>query len=71
LIDRLAAATPTAGTDSGNATRRQRLAEALRANLARRKAQKRDRASKADLPSPGDKTPQREIAPSEGDKTVR
>lgn len=72
LIGRPAAAPMAAsGTDSGNAARRQRLAEALRANLARRKAQKRDRASNADLRPVGDETPQHEPAPSEEDKAVR
>ncbi|HZM07710.1 MAG TPA: hypothetical protein VFC11_04550 [Methylocella sp.] len=58
-------------TDSGNAARRQRLAEALRANLARRKAQKRDRANKAESRPVGDETPQHEPVPSEEGKAVR
>jgi hypothetical protein len=67
------AATPMAasGADSGNAARGQRLAQALRANLARRKAQKRDRAKEAEWFPAGDETPQCKTAPSEGGKAVR
>jgi hypothetical protein len=72
LIGRSAAAPMAAsGMDSGNAARRQRLAEALRANLARRKAQKRDHANKAESRPVGDETPQHEPAPSEEGKAVR
>lgn len=72
LIGRSAAAPMAAsGADSGNAARGQRLAQALRANLARRKAQKRDRAKEAEPSPTGDETPQCKTAPSEGGKAVR
>jgi len=51
------AKTKAAGKEAG----RQRLAEALRANLARRKEQKRDRANRA-----GAATAQQEAVESEG-----
>ncbi|WGJ15455.1 hypothetical protein QEV83_04030 [Methylocapsa sp. D3K7] len=71
LISQSAAAPMAAsGADSGNAARGQRLAQALRANLARRKAQKRDRAKAESFPA-GDETPQCKTAPSEGGKAVR
>jgi hypothetical protein len=57
--------------DSGKAAGRQRLAEALRANLGRRKAQKRDRASKAEAPLVGDEVAQRQPALSEESNAAR
>ena len=74
LIDRSSAAPMAAsGADSGNAARGQRLAQALRANLARRKSQKRERAKEKEAESSpvGDETPQCKTGPSEGGKAVR
>jgi hypothetical protein len=50
---------------SGKAAGRQRLAEALRANLGRRKAQKRDRANLVGAPTAQQETPPCEAVRSE------
>ena len=49
----------------GKAAGRQRLAEALRANLGRRKAQKRDRANQAGAAAAQDETMRSETVQSE------
>lgn len=56
--DSLAAVTTVASEASaGSVAGRQRLAEALRANLGRRKAQKRDRSRKGKADLAADETP--------------
>jgi hypothetical protein len=52
--------------DSSKAASRRRLAEALRANLGRRKAQKRDRAKQAEAAAAQDETAQSKSVQSGG-----